>query len=436
MTVDAQSRVIEDGVILIRDSRIEFVGREGIRAQHTAEREIDATGKTIFPGLINMHDHMFQSLMRFPAARDELQVPLLDWLKKRAWPVTSSLTAEELYVGELLSCVENITSGVTFVMDNLYGNRHFDLVGRAMQETKIRGCIARGFYEVNASDEVSEEGEEILESCERLIDTWHGAAGGKIMVAVAPMHPCFVSGQLLAKSKELADKRKVRYHVHTGESQADLELCRQLHGTTDIELMHQLGILSPSYLAVHSNWLTSSEIRHMAESGCSAVHNPQCNMLAATGNSPVPELRTNGVNIALGTDGSGGPNHDMIRFLKTAVLLHRSQSLDATVITTQDVLEMATINGARALGLEDQLGSIERGKKADIIIVDLEKLNIAPVHDPIEAFVLCACHRDVETVIIDGEVVMENREIKTANLDEILAAAIKTAHELRQRVGI
>ncbi|MBC7219612.1 MAG: amidohydrolase [Hadesarchaea archaeon] len=344
------------------------------------------------------------------------------------------MAEKDVYVSSLLGCIENIRSGVTCIVDNHYGGKYYDEVVKAMIETGVRGCVPRGGYEVNAMEGLLEDRGRILSDTERLIRQWHGSANGRIMIGIAPMHPCFASKEFLIKAKELSDKYGVVYHTHTGESKKDQELNLAYHGKTDVALLDELGVLGPRYHAVHTVWISQKEIGMLAKAGAHVIHNPVSNMYLGSGVAPVPEMLAAGVNIALGTDGpASNNNQDLIQSMKFAACLHKVNKLDPAIISAKQVLEMATINGARALGLEHEIGSIEVGKKADITIVDMEKPHIAPVHDPIASLVYCANCNDVDTVIIDGRVVMEGGEIKTVDEHEILRKSYESVEELKER---
>jgi len=303
-----------------------------------------------------------------------------------------------------------------------------------MMESGVRGCVPRGGYEVNAMEGLLEDRDRILGDTERLIRQWHGAANGRIMIGVAPMHPCFASREFLIKAKELSDKYGVVYHTHTGESKRDQELNLAYHGKTDVELLNELGILSARYHAVHAVWVSQREVGMLAKAGAHAIHNPVSNMYLGSGVAPVPEMLAAGVNVALGTDGpASNNNQDIIQSMKFAACLHKVNKLNPAIISAKQVLEMATLGGARALGLEHEIGSLENGKKADITIVDMQRPHIAPVHDPVASLVYCANCGDVDTVIIDGRVVMEGGEVKTVNELEILSKSYEVVEGLKER---
>lgn len=432
VTVDKERKIIKNGAIASDDGRIVFVGKMGeVDQKYKAEKVIDASKKVIFPGFVNAHTHMFQVLLRNLA----VDMDLLEWLKKSIWPMLFSFEEEDVYVGGLLGCIENIKSGVTCIIDNHYGGRYYDAVGKAMIETGVRGCIPRGGYEVNAMEELREDSEHILKDTERLIKQWHGAADGRIMIGIAPMHPCFASKEFLVKAKELSDKYNIIYHTHTGESKKDQDLNLEFHGKTDVELLKELGILSPRFHAVHAVWISRQEIGYLAQAGAHAIHNPTSNMYLGSGVSPVPEMIAAGVNVALGTDGpASNNNQDLIESMKFAACLHKVNKLDPAIITARQILEMATINGAKALGLENEIGSLEVGKKADITIMDMEKAHILPVHDPVASLVYCANCGDVHTVIIDGKIVMEQGQVKTVDESEVYRRAYEVVHGLKEKV--
>jgi 5-methylthioadenosine/S-adenosylhomocysteine deaminase len=241
------------------------------------------------------------------------------------------------------------------------------------------------------------------------------------MIGVAPMDLRSVSKELLVKSKEIAEKYNVIYHTHTSNSMG-------------VKVLEELGILGPRYNAVHCTRVSKGGIKGLARSGCHVIHNPVSNMYLGVGVTLIPEMRNAGINVALGTDGpASNNNQDLIEGMKFAACLHKVNKRNPAIITAQDVLEMATINGAKALGLEREIGSIEVGKKADLIIVDMQKPHIAPVYDPVASLVYCANGGDVDTTIIDGKIVMENRQIKTADEKDIIQKAGDAAYGLKKR---
>ncbi|HDM91979.1 MAG TPA: amidohydrolase [Candidatus Korarchaeota archaeon] len=431
VTVDENRRIIRDGAVVVQDDRIEFVGKAEEARQKFGpfEVELGGPGRLVFPGLVNGHDHMFQTLIRTLA----VDRPLLEWLRSSVWPMLAELKAEDVRVSSKLGIIENLKSGVTTVIDNHYGGRYYDEVLETMIESGIRGCVPRGGYEINAHEPLLEDFDTIISDAERLIKKYHGAENGRIMVGIAPMHPCFASDEFLLKAKELSDKYEVPLHVHTGESLGDQELQKKVHGKTDVEYLHDLGVLGPRYHAVHGVWVSEKEIKMLAEAGAHVIHNPVSNMYIASGIAPIPEMMWAGVNVALGTDGpASNDNQDLITSMKFAALLHKVAKLDASVITAWDVLEMATINGARALSREKEFGSLEVGKKADIMVLNAKKPWIWPVHDPVGSLVYSATIGDVESVVVDGRVLMQDGQILVYDEAAVLEEARKVAERMRE----
>ena len=431
-------RIIKDGAIAIENDRIVFVGkRDECRRKFKVDEVISIRRSVALPGFINAHNHLFQSIIRNLG----VDMVLVDWLRTTIHPLLLSFRDEDFYIAALWGIVENIKSGSTTIVDNHYGGRGYDYVAEALIKSGVRGCLARGIYELNVIEELKEDPDEALKDTERLIKKYHGANDGRLMVAVAPMHPYNCSKELLLKAKEISDKYGVPYHTHTAESKKDQELNIRLHGMTDVTLLHKLGVLSSRYHAVHAVNVSREEIMYLAASGAHVIHNPESNMYLASGIAPIVEMMREGVNIALGTDGPGSNNNqDMIEAMRFAAMLHKVASGDPKAISAWDVLEMATINGAKALGIDRHVGSLEPGKKADITVVRLDEPHTVPIHDPVGSIVYCANACDVDTVIVDGRVLMKNRRLLIFNEEEVKKTAEKVAAEIlsraKERYGI
>lgn len=433
ITMDRKQPIIKDGGLVIQDGKIAFVGKKGeIRKYGDADQQINAMGKFIFPGFINAHAHMFQVLFRNLG----FDLGLLDWLKQVVWPLTINLDKNDVYTAARLGLIENIKSGVTCVVDNQYPG-HYEEPLRAMDEIGFRGILACGYYEVGVPDEVRVEPTAALKTCEILIKKYDKVGKGRLRVCPAPMHPCFISEELMLKSKEIADKYNTYLHVHTAESKRDVGMLVDKTGRRDVEFLYDLGVLDNRFLAIHSVNVTQHEIDLLARSGCHIVHNPVSNMYLGSGVAPVPEYMRNRINVALGTDGpASNCNQDIIETMKFAACLHKVHLLDPSILTAQEVLQMATINGAKALGMEDRLGSIEVGKNGDFAIIDMFKPNTVHVHDPVGSLIYSATSENVDTVIVDGKVLMENRKITFANEESILREADKVAQRSLQRADL
>ncbi|WP_309493197.1 amidohydrolase [Candidatus Hecatella orcuttiae] len=433
ITLDKNRPIIKNGLLVVQDGEITFVGEKSeFKESLDVERRIDASGKFVFPGFINAHNHMFQVFIRSVA----VDMELLDWLKLAIWPFTQSLTESDIYVAARLAIIENIKSGITCIVDNQYP-RFYEPVAKAMDETGIRGVLACGYYELNVLDEMKTEPSEALKKCEETLRKWDKAGGGRIRVCPAPMHPCFASDELILKSKELADKYDTYLHIHTAESERDVRMLMERTGKRDVEYLHDLGVLDSRFLAVHSVCVTKREIDLLVASGAQIVHNPISNMYVCDGVAPIPEYIRRGLNVALGTDGSASNgNQDFLSSMKFAALLHKVYHMDPSIIKAQDSLEMATINGAKALSMGDRLGSLQVGKRADITIVDMFKPHTVHVHDPVGSLVYSCTPENVDTVIVDGKILMENRRITFTDEEEELRKADEVAQAVKERARI
>ena len=433
ITMDGKRPVIKDGGLLIQDGEIVFVGnKSGLRKWGTADQLIDGTGKFIFPGFINAHAHMFQVLFRNVG----VDLDLLDWLRQVVWPLTTRLTKQEVYSAARLGIVENIKSGVTCAVDNQYP-QHYEEPLKAMDAFGFRGVLACGYYEAGVPEEVRGEPTIALKRCENLIRKYDKAGRGRLRVCPAPMHPCFTSEEIMVKSKELAAKYDTYLHVHTAESERDVRMLVDKTGKRDIEFLHDLGVLDNRFLAIHSVNVTPREVNLLARSGSHVVHNPVSNMYLGSGVAPVPEFMRKQVNVALGTDGpASNCNQDLIETMKFAACLQKVHLRDPAILSAREVLQMATINGAKALGMEDRLGSIEVGKKGDLVLMDMFKPNTVHVYDPVGSLVYSATSENVDTVIVDGNVLMQKRRITFADEEAILMEAHEAAQRLLQRAGI
>jgi len=418
ITMDDEKGVIKEGSVLIRDSRIEFVGSRSEGESFSADRVIDAKGKYILPGFINMHCHMFQVLLRTVGA----DMVLLDWLKRVIWPIVPKMSYEDVYSGAMLAIAENIKSGVTTITEMHYGNPHFEAVLKAFEDTKVRGFLSRGFYEIEAYEPLREKSDDVLDDLRRLMEKYDNVMPG-------PMHPCFVSNDLLVAAKELADRFGRNYYTHLAESEPDVQLLVKREGKRDAELLYDLGILDERFIGIHACKLNDKEISYLGETRSNTVHCPTSNMYIADGISPVIELAKKGVNVCLATDGPASTGRqDLFSEMKTAALLHKVYHENPAIITARDVLEMATVNGARALGIK--AGVIKEGYLADLIILDMWKVNTVHSFDPIGAVVYSATPENVDTVIVDGRILMEGRRLSFLDEDEILKRAHETAEKL------
>lgn len=425
VTMDPARRIIERGSILIRDDRIAKISTADaeIRAWR-AGSTIDARDKVVMPGLVDLHFHTY--LTR--GVSDDL--PLDTWLSKIIYPKIRQITPDEVYVGALMSYCESIKSGTTCVND-MY--KHMTRAADAAEEIGIRATL---------SGLVADESEclETIENNERLVREKHGRAGGRIRAFIGVEWVPIASRELMLRARELADRYGVGIHTHLHESRSELELSQARHGKRPIELAYETGVLGPDCIAAHCVCLTNDEIALLKRTGTHVSHNPVSNAKLGCGVAPVPELLSAGVNVGLGHDGATCNNtRDLFEVMKWAALVHRAHRADASLMSAGQVLEMATLNGARALGLADSIGSVEEGKKADLILLRLDSPHLTPLilgpHSNLLSHLAYSAHGDdVDTVIIDGRLVMKERRLLTIDEPKLVAEVNEKGRKLISRL--
>lgn len=417
--MDGKEEWIESTNIYIKEDKIFHIGE--IREDIEVEREIDGKNRIAMPGLVNSHTHIGMSLLRNFA--DDM--PLHDWLTKKIWPIEANLQAEDVYWGSLLSMVEMIESGTTAFCDMYF---FMDEVGKALEESGMRGVLTRGLIE--------EEGgsQDKLDETRELFNTWHGRAEGRIKVMVAPHAPYTCSPDFLKRSLELAKDLNTGIHIHLSETKKELEDSLEEHGKTPVQHVKDLGLLDIHTIGAHCVHVNDEDIKIMKEKGLFPVNNPSSNLKLASGFAPIDAMLKAGIPVALGTDGSSSNNNlNMFEEMHLASIINKAVTGDAVSVPAIKALEMATINGAKALDWEDQIGSIVEGKKADLILIDTDKAHLYPHHDQISAIAYSTQGSDVDTVIVDGRILMENRQIKSLDVEKIKYMVEKRAKDLIRR---
>ncbi len=415
--------IIKDGAIAIKNSEIVFVGKRASASGIHAEKKIHAKGKVAVPGLINCHTHVSMTLMR-GIAEDK---PLKIWLKNAIWPLEAKLTAEDIYAGALLGCLEMIKNGTTCFADMYF---HEEAVAKAVKESGLRAVLAEGIVE----NENKALGEKMFKNSLFFAEKFMGYADGRITAMLGPHAAYSCSQELLIKIREEASQLGVGVHIHLAESAEMFKEFEKKYGCSEVEFLNQLGFFNAHVLAAHCINLSENDRQIMAENNVNAVYVPIANMKLGLGAAKIHELASLNVNVALGTDGPASNNTlDMFETMKVGALLQKLAYLIPEVLPACEVLKMATLNGAKALNLERNVGSLEVGKKADIILIDFSKPHLKPLQDIYASIVYSAHGSDVDTVMVDGKILMENRQVKTLNEQAVIEKAEKHAAQLLAR---
>ena len=438
LTVDDAGTVYEPGYVLVEGDTIAGVGPgtapDALRA--SAGTTIDATRMAVMPGMVNAHTHLFQTFLR-GLADDK---PLLDWLAAAIWPVAQALTAQEAYVAAKLGLVENIRSGATAVIDHQYIHTdpfNDDGVCRAAEDTGVRFLLARGWTDMGYHPAFMETPDHIMAEMERLYATWQGRANGRIRVEFAPLIPWGCSDATMQRTYAQGKTWGVGSMIHIAETRKEVEMNLELRGLRHVEWLASLGTLGPDVQLVHSVWLDDTELDLLAEHGGVVVHCPVANMYLASGMARVPEMRRRGIPVALATDGPGSNNNqDMLEVLKTTALSGKVSTLDAMALLPEDVIWMACRGGSQAFGQPAFIGSLEVGKKADVVLVDLDTPFAMPVHRVPSALVYNVNSGSIDTVIVDGRVLMRGKEVIIVDEKAVLAEARAACGRLFERAGI
>ncbi|MGQ9564950.1 MAG: amidohydrolase [Candidatus Bathyarchaeales archaeon] len=415
--------VIDEGLVAIKNDVIVYVGKASKSPKFSAEKIIEGKGKAIMPGLVNCHVHVSMTLFR-GLAEDQ---SFLRWLEEIIWPLEVKLKPEDVYVGALLGCLEMLKTGTTCFAD-MYFNE--DMVAKAVQELGLRAMLAPGIIE---SQNIAQT-EKMLERSIIAAQKLHGSAQGRIRFQLGPHAVYSCSPELLKRIHEAALKLHVGLHIHLAESEDLARQVKEKYGMTETQLLEKIGLLSSNLLAAHCIYLSKREIKTLAKHQVKVAYNPVANMKLAQGVPRIVDLVRAGVSVGIGTDGPASNNSlDMFQTVKTASLLQKVRYKDSTVLPSHQALEMATREGAKVLGIENVVGTLEAGKKADLIIIDLKKPHLSPMHDIYANLVYSATGSDVDTVMVNGKILMENRQVTVADEEKILKKAQKTAQNLLAR---
>jgi len=425
VTMSADRTIIEDGAVAIKDGAIVDIGQSTeLRLRYLADRVIDASGKIVMPGLVNAHTHASMTVLRGLADDVALHV----WLENHIWPAEAKfMSAGTIVLGATVAFAEMVRSGTTTFNDMYF---FADEIALAAKGFGIRAIVGEGILDFPTPAMGSPQA--ALARTEELILKWQ--SDPLIRIAVAPHSPYSCSQEVLAQSQRMAQKYKVPLHIHVAETKREVEEAVAQTGLSPVAYLHEMGFLEMGVVAAHCVHVTSQDIGLLVEHGVGVVHCPKSNCKLGSGVAPIPELLAAGGCVGLGTDGAASNNRlDLLAEMGFAALLHKGVRMDPLAMHAYTLLEMATIGGARALGMGDAIGSLETGKRADLLLIDTSAPNMKPMYDAVSHLVYATDAGNVDTVIIEGRVIMEDRQLLTLNesatLDDVtaLGATIRAA---------
>ena len=417
------------GDLLIRGSRISSLGESG----QTADVVVDATDCVVLPGFIQTHIHLCQTLFRGSA--DDLS--LIDWLRTRVWPMEAAHTVKSIAASARLGIAELIKGGTTNILSMETVN-HTDEVFKVVEETGFRATVGKCMMDKGdeVPDALHEETKASIEQSLSLLDTWNGKADGRIRYCFAPRFAVSCTRELLETVGKLAGERGVMIHTHASENRRECQIVENETGLRNIAYLDQVGVTGPHVALAHCVHLDDNEMAILKATGTHVCHCPSSNSKLGSGIAPVKELLNRGISVSLGADGAACNNRlDMFSEMRLAALLQKTLH-GPDVLNAETILRMATVEGARALGEQDALGTLEVGKRADIIVVKLNESHVTPRTDLASTLVYATQSTDVDTVVIDGQLVMRERKLLTIDEARMIAEANEEQKALLERAGL
>ena len=430
VTMDGERRVIE-GDVRVKDGVIVSIGKGSARERAGTARVVDARGCAVVPGFVQAHVHLCQALFRGMA--DEL--PLMEWLRRRIWPFEAAHDARSIRASARLGLAEMMSAGTTAILD-MGTVAHQDVVFEAMRESGIRGASGKAMMDagVGVPKGLRESTKSSLDESERLAKRWHRRGDGRLEYAFAPRFILSCTEKLLRATGEIASALNTIVHSHASEHAGERDEVRRVHGADDVDVLARWGIAGPRTVLAHGVQLGAAQMKRLAARGTRIVHCPSANLKLASGIADVVAMRRAGIVVGLGADGAPCNNRmDPFTELRSAALLAKVRRKDAAALAAMDALAMLTIDGARVLGIDDRVGSLEVGKRADLAVVRLDGLHAEPGGDAVSRLVYACTAADVTDVLIDGVRVVERGRLLTMDADAVREDARKQGRALVKR---
>lgn len=418
-TMDQSNTHFSSGSLCIEDDTITYAGPgEGVPKDFHPQRIIEGKGRVVIPGMVNGHTHLGMTLFRGYAN----DVPLWEWLSEKILPLEDQIHGEDVYWASLLGIMELLAGGCTTFSDMYF---FMDRVAEAVEETGIRAVLARGLQGPDANSDLR------LKENRELYINWNNKAQGRIKVMVGPHGEYTCSPDFLVQTMELADGLDTGIHIHVSETRREVEECRGRHGKTPVGFLADLGMLDRHVTAAHCVVLDQEDLDILADKGVFVVHNPGSNLKLASGFAPVMEMKKRGISVCLGTDGAASNNNlNLWEEMSLAALIHKGITEDATALPASEALRMATFAGAEALDWDREIGSLEAGKKADLVMVNGNKPHYYPRTDMQTHLVYSGQGSDVDLVMVNGRTVYEKGEYLTIDRERVFFEIKRIAERL------
>lgn len=443
ITVDQERRIITDGAVVTRGNEIIDLGKtREMREKYPDTEFIDASEHIIMPGFIDGHVHLAQAMIR--GCADDLN--LIDWLAKRVWKLQGNYTEEDGKASAELCILEMLKSGTTTFAETLLATHYgFEGIIQTILKSGIRGALAKSIMDLstyatkeNIMDRgMVEDGEKCFAEALEMHKKWEGAGDDRVFIWLGPRPVGSSTKELLERVGIVSRERNMGIHIHFCEVKEDVHYIREHFNMGPGDFAEKIGLLGPKTLLVHGVWIEEEDIDFIKKHSATVVHNPTCNMKVASGFSPVPRLLEKGVNVSLGCDGGPSNNtYDMLWEMKMAACIHKGKTLDPEVVPAEKVIEMATINGAKSLGLDHLIGSLEKGKRADIVTIDCTAPHLVPDLNPVSTVVYAANGQDINHVLVNGQMIVKQGEILTMDEEEILYKVRVQARKLLAKTNI
>jgi len=433
VSMNEKREIYNNGSILIENDLIKAIGKVDEKSLLDTVEIIDAKGKIVLPGLINTHVHLSQQLGRGMAD----DVDLLTWLRERVWPYESNFDYESSLISSTACCIEMIKSGVTTFLEA--GGQYVEAMAEAVKNTGIRAALSKSVMDegIGLPTNWIKTADEEIQVQKELFDKYNNTADGRIKIWFGLRTIFNNSDDLIIKTKKIADDLNTGIHMHIAEIAAENDYVKTNRGNSTVEHLHKLGALGPNLLAVHTVWLTDREIDLFRLYDVKVSHNPAAAMKVVLGFARIPEMLEKGLSVSIGTDGAPSNNRmDMMREMYLTSLIHKGRTLNPKVVPAEQVLEMVTINGAKCALLEREIGSLEVGKKADLIILNPNTIHSLPLHDPIANIVYTMSSENVESTMCNGKWLMKNREILVLNESNLIEQVKIKSEEIKAKAKI